>query len=193
MEQWKTIEWAPNYQISNFGGIRQLGRTFERKNPKHPQFSQIINIKPKVLNGYIKLQNNKPICRMVALRSNGKTVYCRVHQLVLTSFVGPCPPGLEGCHNNGNPLDNRLDNLRWDTRLNNAADMKLHGTFSPPPVHLGEAHPNSKLRVGDVRYIKSIKKWPHGLQRIIAKNLGVSSNTILRIRRGDVWSHVNSD
>ena len=33
----------------------------------------------------------------------GNSVRMRVHVLVLTVFVGPCPPGLEGCHNDGNP------------------------------------------------------------------------------------------
>ena len=45
-----------------------------------------------------------------------------VHRLVLEAFVGPCPPGMEACHNNSNPADNRLSNLRWDTRQANHKD-----------------------------------------------------------------------
>ncbi len=37
---------------------------------------------------------------------------------------------MEGCHNNGNPADNRLSNLRWDTPANNCADKRRHGTIS---------------------------------------------------------------
>lgn len=51
-----------------------------------------------------------------------------VHRLVLAAFVGPCPEGMEGCHNDGNRTHNTLDNLRWDTRSGNAADSLLHGT-----------------------------------------------------------------
>lgn len=47
---------------------------------------------------------------------------------MLTAFVGPCPDGMEGCHNDGDPHNNRLDNLRWDTRANNARDAIRHGT-----------------------------------------------------------------
>jgi hypothetical protein len=45
-------------------------------------------------------------------------------------FVGPAPEGMEGCHYNGDPTDNRLENLRWDTRKANVADAIRHGTFS---------------------------------------------------------------
>lgn len=51
-----------------------------------------------------------------------------VHLLVLQTFVGPCPPGLQACHNNGDPQDPRLSNLRYDTPEGNAADKLAHGT-----------------------------------------------------------------
>ncbi len=50
------------------------------------------------------------------------------HRAVLLAFVGPCPEGMEACHNNGDPLDNRVENLRWDTRSNNTLDKVAHGT-----------------------------------------------------------------
>lgn len=60
--------------------------------------------------------------------SDGEKVYSRsVHRLVLEAFVGPAPAGHECCHNNGDPGDNRLENLRWDTHLENMADMVRHG------------------------------------------------------------------
>jgi hypothetical protein len=49
-------------------------------------------------------------------------------ELVLTAFVGSRPSGLEGCHRNGDPTDNRLENLRWDTRTANIFDAVAHGT-----------------------------------------------------------------
>jgi hypothetical protein len=51
-----------------------------------------------------------------------------VHRLILLAFVGTCPEGMEACHNGGNTTNNRLDNLRWDTRQANAADALRHGT-----------------------------------------------------------------
>lgn len=54
-----------------------------------------------------------------------KTMY--VHRLVLMAFVGFPRPGMICCHNNGDPADNRLSNLRWDTHKSNCADRKAHG------------------------------------------------------------------
>ena len=53
-----------------------------------------------------------------------------IHRLVLEAFEGPCPEGMEGCHHDGNPTNNRIENLRWDTRRSNVADALRHGTHS---------------------------------------------------------------
>jgi hypothetical protein len=49
-----------------------------------------------------------------------------VHTLVLEAFVGPRPEGKECRHLNGNPADNRLDNLCWSTHSRNGLDVKYH-------------------------------------------------------------------
>jgi len=41
---------------------------------------------------------------------------------------GPRPDGMECCHGNGDSADNRVENLRWDTRANNGADKRMHKT-----------------------------------------------------------------
>jgi hypothetical protein len=46
----------------------------------------------------------------------GKQRKLYVHRAVLMAFVGPCPEGHEARHLNGEPNDNRLSNLCWDTR-----------------------------------------------------------------------------
>jgi hypothetical protein len=50
-----------------------------------------------------------------------------LHRLILLAFVGEPPPGYECCHNNDDPSDNRLENLRWDTRTQNIQDAIRHG------------------------------------------------------------------
>lgn len=51
----------------------------------------------------------------------------RVHRLVMLAFVGPCPEGMEVCHGPGGHADNRLSNLRYDTRSENQKDRVRHG------------------------------------------------------------------
>lgn len=53
-----------------------------------------------------------------------------IHRLILETFVGPCPGGMECCHNDGDPTNNALSNLRWDTSKANKADMAKHGRVS---------------------------------------------------------------
>lgn len=50
------------------------------------------------------------------------------HRLVLEAFVGPCPEGMQACHNDGDRMNTRVGNLRWDTPKANSADRWRHGT-----------------------------------------------------------------
>lgn len=64
------------------------------------------------------------------------------HRLVLEAFVGPCPPGMETRHLNGDPGDNRLVNLAWGTSSENSQDILLHGrNASASRTHCPRRHP----------------------------------------------------
>lgn len=54
-----------------------------------------------------------------------------VHRFICEAFHGPCPPGMEVCHNDGNPLNNCADNLRWGTHSDNVRDTIRHGRHKP--------------------------------------------------------------
>ena len=45
--------------------------------------------------------------------------FVQVHTAVLSAWKGPCPPGYQCDHINGNPSDNRLENLEWVTPAEN--------------------------------------------------------------------------
>ena len=60
---------------------------------------------------------------------------------LLEAFVGPCPSGQEACHANDDPRDNRLENLRWDTRSANALDSVRNGTHhAARRTHCAQGH-----------------------------------------------------
>lgn len=50
-----------------------------------------------------------------------------VHQIVMQTFIGTPPSGMEVLHVNGNPTDNRLENLRYGTRTENILDVYYQG------------------------------------------------------------------
>lgn len=63
-----------------------------------------------------------------SLYLNGKRRHVYVHRLVLEAFVGPCPSGMEACHDpDPTPSNCRLSNLRWDTHKANGLDTAKHG------------------------------------------------------------------
>lgn len=123
----------------------------------------------------------------VSLTKHGKVFSRLVHRLVATAFYGPCPVGMECCHNNGNPLDCRSENLRWDTRQSNADDRVIHGTLVE-----GVRHHNAKLTDDDVRkirseYVKGSKT--HGTYAL-AERFGVNQQVIWVVVTGKSWAHV---
>jgi hypothetical protein len=104
-----------------------------------------------------------------------------VHRLVLEACVGPCPPGMEGTHINGDRRDNRLDNLRWATHAENIQDKDRHGT-----TVRGSGMPNAKLTESDVVTIRASSET----HQVLADRYGVSRPGISRIRSRAIWKHV---
>ena len=105
----------------------------------------------------------------VNLWKNGKSRSCKIHQLVLEAFGFYRAEGQVCRHLNGEPTDNRLENLKWGTRKENGKDMARHGRapkcqFTP-------------------EQIESIKKDP-GTQAEVARKFGVSRSYIGLIKTG---------
>jgi hypothetical protein len=107
-----------------------------------------------------------------------------VHQLVLEGFRGPKPPGLVGCHNDDDPNNNNLDNLRWDTPQSNVDDRRNGGRYAK-----GSAHSQAKLTEEGVREIRRRKARGETL-KVIAADYGVHFSIISDVIRGETWSHV---
>lgn len=115
-EQWAPVPDFPGYSVSSFGEVRG---------------SRGWLLKPWVdRKGYQK----------VSLYREGRRANFLVSRLVLLSFVGP-GDGLDACHNNGDQADNRLSNLRWDTRAENIRDQLRHGTHvNGRKTHCNQGH-----------------------------------------------------
>jgi hypothetical protein len=171
MEIWKPVPSLEEfYEISNLGNIRSLirkgftsygERTYGGKLVKHFISS----------NGY-------PCVNLTT--KNFRKQYL-IHRLVLETFVGKCPDGMEGCHNDGNRKNYVLSNLRWDTRSNNALDKRKHGTWQG-----GENANGVKLTTDEAIYIKYSKESCNKL----AKKFKIGATTVSRIKSGKSWIHI---
>ncbi len=107
-----------------------------------------------------------------------------VQRMVLESFVGPCPLGLEACHENGDGLDNRPENLRWDTTSNNNLDKDKHGTSLR-----GERNPRAKMTETKVKRIRAA--FITGTRAVVlAKRYKLSLASVYHIINRKTWSHI---
>lgn len=114
----------------------------------------------------------------------GEVKMFRVHVLVLTVFVGPCPDGMECRHRNGVKTDNRLSNLAWGTPEENRQDNHDAGAYAR-----GQSHTQAKLTeeaVGEIR-----RRYSGGvLMRDLATEYGVKLTTVHAVVRRRSWKHV---
>lgn len=127
-ERWHPIPDCPGYEASDQGRVRSVDRTT----------TNTLGVAKKYRGRVIKPFPNTVSGRAQVRLSFGPTqrTYL-VTALVLAAFVGPRPgDGYDACHNNGDPLDDRLDNLRWDTHSENMLDVIRHGRHN----HAGKTH-----------------------------------------------------
>jgi len=136
----------------------------------------------KLLSGSI--HNNY---RCICLRRSGHSFDRKRAILVLEAFVGPCPSGMEICHNNGDAKNDLLSNLRWDTHRNNIQDAVKQGHTGRVK---GEKHGQARLTERDVLYIREYQ----GLrsQSFLARQFKVSQPTINDIQQFRTWKHLSA-
>jgi hypothetical protein len=163
-EQWKKIPgYAGWYDVSDLGRVRswRKGRWLGRRTT------------PKLL----KISTHKKGYLQVGLSVNGSSVTHKVHYLVLLSFVGPRPEGLDTDHWDSNRANNRLDNLRYLSHLDNIKRSK---------ILRGTERCNSKLQEADVLIIR--ERYRKGeLYVQIALDYAVTAYHISSIVRGKKW------
>lgn len=109
MERWIVIEDYPDYEVSDYGNVRnrRTGRILK------PQLNRD--------GGY--------------LRVNLGNVHCYIHRLVAEAFCGGRHIGLDVNHINGNKYDNSARNLEWCTRKANIRHAFDNGQKFPAIVN----------------------------------------------------------
>lgn len=122
----ETEEWRPIAGSNGRYDVSDLGRVRSWIIPNSPRLlaePRILAARPQS-DGYAVVQ----------LFINGTMRSRLVHNLVLEAFVGPRPGSIlewDGAHDDDDPTNNHLTNLKWATRKQNMADRKRHGRTRP--------------------------------------------------------------
>ena len=176
-EIWKNINgYEGSYQVSNLGRVKSLRRIIKCKNGVSRTINERI------------LKQNEDMCNgtygylIVCLCKNCKSKFFKVHKLVLEHFINKKPKGLICCHNDGNRLNNKSDNLRWDTYKSNVQDAIKHKVFN-----VGEKCNLSKLSELDVKKIRKLLKENEYSNAEIAKMFSISKRNVLSIANNRIW------
>jgi hypothetical protein len=157
MIEWRQFEDWP-YEVSNDGRVRRIGRR---------------ELKP------FRANSSGHLAVDLADRTRSKKMW--VHKMVATVFLGPAN-GRQTRHLNGDPTDNRVENLRWGTQAENEADKLLHGR-----AMLGTRNHLTKFSDADVFAIRSVPRERVGK---LADSLGMSRNHAWAIRAGRMRRHL---
>lgn len=116
-EIWKDIlGYEGKYQASSEGRIKSLERVIHSSN-QNGEFDYLSRekiLRPGIRGNYLMVVLNDPRHTFA------------VHHLIMAAFVGE-RDGMYVLHANGNPKDNRLENLRYDTQTENIYDVYRQG------------------------------------------------------------------
>lgn len=170
MEHWRTVlGYEGSYSVSDLGRVRAEPRVV-----KHSSGGKM-----RRKGGPLRPTINEGGYAAVQLCKDGRIKFRTVHSLVLEAFVGARPPGMEGCHNDSNPRNCALSNLRWDTRSGNFGDMVANGTR-----RFGAKHPLAKLTDAQVLAIRDDQR----ILRLIAQDYGIALSNVSSIKRRLSWA-----
>jgi hypothetical protein len=174
-EEWRQIPGFPDYSVSNFGRVRR----------DTPPRSPGGRCKPGMI---MKAESSQWGHQRIRLTRDGQFSRLLVHRLVAMAFDLPKRDDQTlVAHNDGNPLNNHISNLRWATAKENMADKERHGT-----VQRGERSGMNKrtgLKENDVREIRRLREEgvPYAA---ITERFGVNKVTACAIYKRRNWKHV---
>lgn len=169
-ETWRPIPGIEGYEVSDHGRVRSLDRWVQYMNGRRHRRKGRMLTPDQDSRGRMRL-------------SLGSKARSRIHQLVALAFIGPCPDGMEVAHNDGNPSNNRLANLRYDTHSGNHDDRHRHGTMLE-----GNTATNRTLTAAQAIAIYASKGIATAAS--LAAEYNCAPSTIKSLWQGRSWRHV---
>jgi len=160
MEEWRQIKGYPNYEVSDWGNIRNI-----HKNP------------PKTLKPFIDRQGYK----QVDLSLNCQPKQYRIACLVAAAFLGSRPRGTVLHHKDETKTNDIPINLEYITfKAHNLAHIR---------VYRGENGSNSKLTALDVFNLKYWVRTELSYLKI-AQMFNISPGYLSHLVKGRTWAYL---
>jgi len=169
-EEWREVNGYPKYEISNFGRLCSY-----QANPGHPV--------GRLLRGTVDDDSR----RIYGLYNDKGMKRLRASRLVADAFIEKPKDArrILVIHNDGNPLNNHVSNLRWGSHKENSVDAVKHGTALK-----GEKCNGAKLTKEDVKAIRARYEITAITQLQLATTYNVTRENISAIIRRVNWRHV---
>lgn len=165
MEEWRDISgYEGMYQISSYGRVWSI----RKKKYLNPTLHE---------KGYLRVKLYKRVY------THGHRDY-RIHQLVAEMFFGPCPPGKEVNHIDGDKTNNHINNLEYKTHQQNCMHASEHGLLAR-----GSRNKAAKLNENQVKIIRIFSDL--GMTNVgLSRLYHVSTFAIHKIIKRKRWKHV---
>jgi hypothetical protein len=173
-ETWvPAAEYEGLYEVSSLGRVKSLLPSKRFSAPGHI-------LKPKRVGlGYVG----------VNLYKDGRGSTVSIHKLVMRSFVGEAPPGMNVNHKDGIKKNNGLSNLEYVTFSSNSMHAFVTGLLPQAPTYKGEENGNASITESQA---VEIAVRLHGGERPcdIAKDMGVSRYPVHDIKARRKWKYL---
>ncbi len=174
VENWLEIPTFPDYDTSTFGRLRSFKRCGRGD-----------GVEPKILNpspyhhGYLYAGLMDP---------KGRLQRIHVARLVLMTFVGPRPDGMDARHfPDKDKTNNRLDNLQWATKSDNQRDQAFHRSY-------GKGREAWCANLTEAQVVKVLEAVLQGKTlSYVAKEFGIEAQAVEDIKNGKYWKHIGRD
>lgn len=154
--------YESKYQVSNLGNVKSI--IFEKER-------------------FLKIRPNTHGRACVALYKDKLRKEFQVHVLVALTFIGERPDGYHICHTDGDHLNNKLENLRYDTVSENRKDCYRYNSKGG----------NGKLFTDEIVKIREMYKSGKYIYKELSLIFKVSEAQISMIVTKRSYSYINDD
>ena len=164
------LGWEGKYQASNTGKIKSLGNEKTRKEKI---------LQPRKWKSYEKIYLSK----------DGKRFGYQVHRLIWEAFNGPIQKGMEIDHIDGNPSNNRLENLRavsHQTNMLNPITIEREVAASiDKKIVLSTYQIEERRRIYNEKQRERYRRKRYERFQEMLKNLGLTEEEYLKKKEED--------